>query len=237
MDVEFFATRAQADVLQSRERSENDYDSFPDQNIVFCFIDLVQSTNFRIIHGPKKGYVRSSTFFSLINSVRQPCVDIELVKEIGDEVLLSSPHFRVMFELVLLVDQVAAQIAAVAKEDRFPFGIRAAIGFGVVKRLGRPHLDFLGSPIDQLARVMSVRSESTNLMLHEDAYRQHKQVVEEYKEAVSVSPPKTLDVAKSKTLAKHVLYRELYVKREALRGFRQYFRPWSQARRSQSFLE
>lgn len=124
MDVNLYATKIQAEVLRTREESESAYDRLPDQPLFFGFVDLAGSSNYRIINGPKKGYVRGETFFALIRTVIQSCVEVRLVKEIGDEVFLSSNTIRTLLESLLLIEQTAVQLAGVAGEERFPFDVR-----------------------------------------------------------------------------------------------------------------
>lgn len=232
MDVEFYATRAQASVLATREQSEIEYDNSPDQLFFFSFIDLAHSSNYRIANGAKKGYVRSETFFALINTIIQPCTDLQPVKEIGDEVLLMCPYLRPLFEAVVLVDQTARQLNAVAGERNFPFSVRAAIGHGPVKKLKRTQPDFLGSPIDQLARLMSVPPKDTNILIHEDAYRNAGDVLEEYSEFASFGNPKPLKATESKDMIKHVLYREVFIDHISLLMFRKHFVQWAGTKKS-----
>ena len=155
---------------------------------------------------------------------------MQLVKEIGDEVFLVCPYLRPLFESVVLVDQTARQLDAVAGESNFPFAVRAAIGHGPVKRLNRALPDFLGSPIDQVARLMSVRPEKTNLLIHEDAYRNAGDVLEEYSDFSSFSDPTPLKADKSKDMIKHVLYREVYIDHSSILAFRKHFVQWASSK-------
>lgn len=102
----------------------------------------------------------------------------------------------------------------------------AAIGFGTIKRMVREHDDFLGKPIDQLARVMSVRSGKSNLLLHEDAYRNSKDILGEYSDFLSVSESMSIPQDKLKGMVEHVYYRELLVDRKKLISFREHFVSW-----------
>jgi len=226
MNVAFYATKIQAQVMKEREQTEYAYERYADATLFWCFVDLVESSNFRIVHGPKEGYVRGETFFSLVNAVIAPCPDIRVVKEIGDATFLAAPSFRPLLESVVLIDQAARQLAAVAATTEFPFDIRAAIGFGPAKRLTRPHEDFLGTPIDQLARIMTVRSETAKLFLHEHAYAPSVEILREYQTFLQVGEPDMVTAASSKHMLRPVFYRELKVNREALVEFRDHFVPW-----------
>jgi hypothetical protein len=226
MNVGLYATRLQAAVMRDREDAEAAYERYPDATLFWCFVDLVASSNFRIANGLKDGYVRGETFFSLAASTIAQCADLRLLKELGDAVLLSATTFRPLFESMILIDQVARQLAAVAGTRQFPFSIRAAIDFGPAKRLSRRHEDFLGTPIDRLSRIMSVRSPTANLLLSEEAYQPSREIVQEYAAFLTTGDPIPLPADKSKGLTRQVFYRELRVDPSLLVEFRDHFVPW-----------
>ena len=186
MNVGYYALKVRASVMQKREHMELAYEENPDASLFWCFIDLVNSSNFRIIQGPRDGYVRGETFFAIIRAVITPCLEIHLIKEIGDSVLLSSRDLRPLLEAMLLMDHSVSQLAAEAGTEIFPFAIRAGIGYGPAKRLIRNYEDFIGTPIDQLSRIMAVRKDSTNLLVHNAAYQSHEAIFDEYKTFLEV---------------------------------------------------
>ncbi len=229
MNVGFYATRIQAQAMREREEIESAYDRYPDATLFWCFVDLIDSANYRLVHGPKDGYVRGETFFSLVGAVLAPCAETRLVKELGDGCFLASPTFRPLFESVILIDQTAQQLAAVAGSAEFPFGVRAGIGFGPGKRLTRRHEDYLGTSIDQVARVASVRA-AASLLIHEDAYRPSVDILREYESFLTVGEPQMVPAEASKHIVRPILYRELRVDRGALADFREHFLPWRSLR-------
>ena len=214
--------------MKEREEIESAYERYPDPTLFWCFVDLVNSSNYRIALGPKDGYVRGETFFSLVNGVIAPCSDVRVIKEIGDSVFLAAATIRPLFECMILIDQTAHQLADVAGSLQFPFAVRAAIGFGAAKRLMRRHEDFLGTPIDQLARVMAVRSEVSNLLLQEEAYQPSQDILREYAPFLQVADPKMVSGEASKHQLRPIYYRELIVNRSALVEIRDHFAHWRQ---------
>lgn len=232
MNVGFYAAKIQAQVMRHRENIEYAYERYPDTTKFWALIDLVGSSNYRLLKGPGKGYVRGETFFSLVGEVITPYSEIELLKEIGDASLLSADSLRPLLESLVLADQVALQMRLLAGDEQFPFAIRAGISYGPVKKLtrtGKPQ-DYLGSPLDQLARILGIRSSDTNLFLHEAAYQAQEAIVAEYSEFLSVSGAKTLSAQESKGMLQPVYYRELRVDRTELREFRKHFSPWRDAK-------
>ncbi len=225
MDLGFIATKMQAQVMKVREDLASRYDRYPDSMLFWCLLDLVDSSNYRLLRGPKEGYIRAETLFTLVRETVAPASDVRIIKETGDGALLCAPTFRNLFESFILVDQVAFQMAAIAGDAEFPFRVRGAMNFGIAKRLTRPTEDYVGIPIDQVSRLLSVNTDA--LLLHEDAYAQLKDVLPEYGSIVSVSEhPVQLPAGLSKGLVRPVYYRELRVDRARAHSFGEHFGPW-----------
>ncbi len=227
MMVGLYATKIQAQVMRERKDIEDLYDQYPDTTFFWCIVDLVGSSNYRLLHGPKEGYVRGQTFFSLAATAIAPSPEVRLLKEIGDAVLICAPTCRPLLEVVCLMAQAARQLAAVAGSEQFPFAIRAGIDFGPAKRLSRGHEDFLGAPIDRLSRIMSVRSEACNVLISEDAFQPSGDIIREYP-FIAYSDPIMLAQEKAKGLLRPVYYREVIIDWHRLVEFREHFVPWRQ---------
>lgn len=226
MDVNFYATRANALVLKQRELMEAAYDRHSETNAFWACVDLKDSSKYRIVRGPRKGYVRGETFFAIIRAVIGPSEQVRLIKELGDAVLLSSQSFTPLFESILLIDHVAHLNAAVAEDQEFPFGIRAGISFGPAKRLIRDFEDFLGRPLDELSRIMAVRSTSTNILIHDEVFRTQKDLVREYSDALSVGEAIMVPASIAKSAPEPIYYREVILNRGALGVLRTGFAAW-----------
>jgi len=228
MNVGFYAAKAQAQIMRHREDHEFSYERYKDTTRFWAMIDLVGSSNYRLLKGEDEGYVRGETFFSLVNEVTGPYTEIEILKEIGDASLLSSDSLRPLLEALVLADQVAHQMRLIAGDEQFPFAIRGGISYGPVKQLKRPDRprDYLGSPLDQLARILGVRVPDTNLVIHEAACQSQEAILEQYSEFLTLSSATPLTEAQSKGMLKPVYYRRLFVDGDKLREFRQHFVPW-----------
>src|ERR1043165_565272 len=225
-DVNFYATKVNALVLKQREDMAAAYDRHSETSAVWAFVDLKASRNYRIARGPKKGYVRGETFFSIVRAVIAPAEDVRLIKELGDAVLLSCRDFTPLFESLLLIDHVAFQMAAVTDDAEFPFGVRAGMSSGPAKKLLRDSEDFLGRPIDELARVMTIRSPNTTLLLHDNVYGVAKDLFGEYSEFLSLSEPIMIPAAMTKGALEPIYYREALLNRPALGSFTKSFAYW-----------
>jgi hypothetical protein len=230
-NVALYAARVYTQVLRHREGIEFAYERYGDTTRFWAMVDLVDSSNYRLLNGPRKGYVRGETFFSLVNEAITPYAEIELIKEIGDASLLCAGSLRPLLESLILVDQTAFQLRAIAGDEQFPFAIRAGISYGPAKRLNRPQgpQDYLASSLDQLARIMGIRSSDTNLFLHQAAYQNQEPIVEEYSAFLQISGPKVLSGTESKSMLQPIYYRELRIDRPALLAFESHFHPWRDA--------
>ena len=226
MNVAFYATRIQAQVMSQHRHIEDAYERFSDAVMFWCMIDLVDSSNFRLVYGPKEGYVRAETFFSLIRAVINPSSEIRLLKEIGDAVLLAAPTFRPLFESVVLIDKVAKQLDFIANTEYYPFAVRCGIAFGPSKRLMGRNEDFVSSSLDQLARIMGIRSSKSNFFVHEDAFKQFEPMAREYGAFLRFSGPSMLPVEKARNMLKEIYYREMDIDQKALGAFKECFVPW-----------
>lgn len=226
MSVGLYTSKIQAEVLSEREVLKKAYRDYADINLYWCMVDLVQSSNYRLSNGPELGYIRGESFFALIKASTRPYADIRVIKEIGDAVLMCSLGFRPLLEAGILMLQAAKQLAYVAGDQAYPFDIRLGVDFGVAKQLSRRHEDYLGEPIDRLARLMTVRSQNSNFLLGENAYGQNRKIVEEYRAICDVSNPLQLSLPSEKVLNEQVIYREVLSVSKDLSNFTDYFTEW-----------
>lgn len=233
MFVDLYVATIQTRVLQERDRIEFDYQRFPETNRFWCMIDLVGSSNYRLLHGPGKGYIRGETFFTLVRETTKPQSDVAWLKEMGDAVLLSSQSLRPLLESLVLVELAASQIEKISEREQFPFKIRGGISYGPAKQLKRNQEDFLGTSIDQLSRILGIRDSETNLFIHESAYRDNDRITEEYKDFLQISGPKQLHGKDSKNMIEPVYYREIKINHAAAQSYRGHFFSWQELFRNQ----
>jgi hypothetical protein len=212
--------------MREYEQAENTYDRYPEIIQFWASVDLVSSSNYRLEHGPRQGYVRGETFFSLISTVIASCPEIRLLKEMGDAVLLSADTFRPLLESLILIEQTAQQLSRILTAERYPFSVRSAVDFGPAKRLIRRGEDFLGIPLDRLSRLMRVRHENSSIVLHEDLMSFSEDILLEYQSFLTVGNPQTLSAELTKGMTRLVQYRHLFIDRDRLAEFENFFVPW-----------
>ncbi len=226
MTVGACATALHLRVSTVQAEIETLFGKLPEETLFWSFMDLANLSNYRIANGAKRGYVRAETFFTLVRDTISPPGDITLIKELGDGVLLATPNARHLVESALLIDQVAHQIASSAQARETPFTVRIAIGFGPCKRLKRQRRDFVGTPIDQLSRVISIKSEKSRLLIEETAYHKSSDVIADYEAFLRVGDPRMVPTGQSKGMFGPLYYRELVVERAKLISFKEHFAPW-----------
>ena len=226
MSILLYSTRIQGNVLSKKESHEKNYELFKESHFYWAFVDLKHSSNYRIVYGPLDGYVRSESFFSLVSEVIAPCEDVRKIKEIGDEVFLCSSSFRSLFECIVMIWFIADKLSSALGSEKYPFSIRAAIGSGPAKRLDRGSDDFVGSPIDQLSRIMSLRDEDNDIRIHESVYNDNIDIMDEYKSFLSVGNTKLLTLDKAKSIGTNIFYRNLELSTPELELFSNHFTPW-----------
>lgn len=224
--LSYFATKIQAEVLHRRDELLAAYDRLPDTSMYWSFVDLVSSSNYRLTHGAKEGYVRGESFFTLVGEAVSPPDAIHRVKELGDGVLLASREFRPLFEACVLIGQVSHQLAQVAGDQRYPFAVRTAIGYGPAKRLpSRPMDDYLGSPIDTLARLSTIATPN-DLVVTRTSLDPNRQLLDEYRDFASLSGPHQLSETQSKGMVEPIYYYRVAINRELAGGFESGFSDW-----------
>lgn len=206
------SSRAEAVALNGINIAKTNYNNYSELNLCFCFIDQKGSSRARYVLGPKQGYIRSECFISLIKESVTGYPSIRWIKEIGDEVMMVSESFRDLLEALMIVDNAASNLRSVIGDEKFPFGVRSAIGCGPIKRINRPHEDYIGSPIDQLARIMSARSPNSNILISEKIFDNYKEVIKEY-EFIKLSDMEMLSPETAKGFPDSIFYREVIVDR------------------------
>lgn len=226
MSIDLYAAKIVAEVLAERQSLEVAYRNFPDSNLYFMMVDLVQSTNYRLKNGPERGYIRGESFFSMMRASVRPYTEIRVFKEIGDAVLICSTGFRPLFEVALLLTHATKQLSFATDDPSIPFEVRIGIDFGLAKRLTRHSEDYLGEVIDRLARLMSIRSENTNLVVGEQALDINRQILKEYEDICSISQPLRLNLPQSKAVVFPIVYYELNYQPGIKKSFSDFFSEW-----------
>lgn len=79
---------------------------------------------------------------------------------------------------------------------------------------------------DRLARIMTVRSQSSDFLVSENAFEPNRKIIEHYKAVCEYSVPIQLQLGDSKQLTDQVIYRELRLNVAGSSDYSDYFSEW-----------
>lgn len=141
-------------------------------------IDLKSSAAFRQSSGNARAYVRAELFVAAIIDLcaaygderRGPVV----FKTLGDATLLRCNDIRPIIEIAVVLYKLQKQWdISMPSDSGSPFDYRFAVTDGSCAEVHTPHgVDYLGSPLDLLARISSYRSRHENsIMIVENSVR------------------------------------------------------------------
>lgn len=187
--------------------------------------DLRGSARYRILAGDENSYVRAEVFVRALRRLYGAYSDATVMKELGDALLVRSEGLRALLEVACVYDAVA-RLWTVSRERDEDISLKAkfAIGFGDATQLARNNaIDFIGKPLDRLARISSEEAdESVVFLLDDSAYEQGAELVSEYP-FLHADGPLTLPSSKLKPGEPPVRYWKVVIDRPAFGQFRARF--------------
>jgi hypothetical protein len=199
-----------------------------DVTAYWLMIDLRSSASFRILAGDERAYVRTEVFNHLVQMLAEAYPDLEPLKEMGDAVLLRAVSPRTVVEVLSMVDAVS-RMWLVDEGDTFPsLDVRSAVTFGLAAQLAREEFsDYLGRPLDLLARISGVDPSSDDqiAVLDERSATELMGTIAAIYPFLSVSPsaPLPQELLKLGEPAQRVAH--LTIDRAMFRDFRDYYAP------------
>lgn len=187
MNIDLYSTILQANVVAERDEHARIFDRLGAVQLWCGLVGLADSQSFRLARGPREGFIRDETFLSLLRHVINPCTDVRWIRRVGEAILLVSSELRPILECLLLADQVVTRMAVLASDENFPFAMRGAIHAGPLRRLGRPPEDYVGGPINTLAKVFSIQT-SAGLFLRTEDAESAATALADYQDFLACSP-------------------------------------------------
>jgi hypothetical protein len=163
-----FASRLLADAHDLFQESAVAYESASGIPAFWMMCDLKSSASFRLAAGEKAAFMRALGFVQLCRSLAGRHANIQVFKELGDAVLVRATDPRELLEFLVLMDLVGAYARVdEARDAAWPsLEIRSAITFGRAFNIGG---DYLGQPLDRLARISGFKDASDNCIAVLDA--------------------------------------------------------------------
>lgn len=180
MKIKVIEAKLYANLIQSRELGVSSFENTPQDERVVLLLDLMSSTNHRFYRGPTAAYERAEVCFNLIHNVFGYARSIIIVKELGDGILAVGTDKREALESCLLVKIIEQLVSRILPDQMFPFAVRIGIGFGRLRRLDRPKVDFLGEAIDEISKILTDRASVDSLVLSRSFFEQAKDIIADY---------------------------------------------------------
>jgi len=175
------ASRLLVAAHESFERALHEYEEAQGVAAFWMMCDLRSSAKFRIASGEQAAFVRAFGFVEICRRLGSYFSDVQVFKELGDAVLVRATDARELLEFLVLLDLTGAYARVDEERDpRYPsLSMRSAITFGTAFKVGA---DYLGQPIDRLARVSGFKqlSDNTLAVLDSAARAQFIRLLEEY---------------------------------------------------------
>ncbi|HWC36278.1 MAG TPA: hypothetical protein VG650_15835 [Mycobacteriales bacterium] len=186
--------------------------------------DLRGSAGYRIATGDRNAYIRLEAFVGTARRILGVYSGVEVFKELGDAVLVRSDDLRALLETACVLASLS-NLWSVPRASSGPnLETRCAVTYGLAVALDRPGaVDYVGSPLDRLARLASLQSGQDPLMLLDsEAHDRDPRLLSEYS-FLTVDGPHLLDPARLKPGEPPVRYFELAADPTAMGNCRNLF--------------
>lgn len=147
--------------------AEDTYASATATASYWMMIDLRSSASYREVAGSERAYCRAEVFAGTVGELTERYSSIEVFKELGDGLLLKGSSLRDMVEVVCILDAIRRSWGSGdARKNAPDFNFSCAITHGECMALVRDGVtDYLGSPIDQVARISGFKPQVEDLLL------------------------------------------------------------------------
>jgi hypothetical protein len=166
-EMHVVAARVVAMAHEKWATAEQAYERGDSAFAYWMMIDLRRSAYYRELAGSEFAYCRAETFSAVFANLVSYYESVDIVKELGDGLLIRSVGWKPLIELVSLADAVRRSWPAGDQRKSAPnFDFSCALTAGECVRLPRQAvLDYLGSPIDRVARISGFRDPLTPNLL------------------------------------------------------------------------
>lgn len=143
------------------ENVYDDYEGAPTVGGYWGMVDLRASASYRIAAGDRKSFARARVFSQLLGELVSGYPGAEVFKELGDGVLLLATDWRAVIELSAIFDALNRHWRVDVDVDPNYPSLEARVSFtqGECVRVGT---DYLGGPIDLVARINAFNPEEPN---------------------------------------------------------------------------
>lgn len=209
--------------------AEVEYERGRDVYGYWAMYDLRRSAYYRELAGSASAFCRGETFTSILQTLLGAYDGVEIFKELGDGILVRSGNLRTIIEVTCVLDAVRRSWPGSDMRRHAPsFDFTCAVTQGEatqINRMGIP--DYLGAPIDRVARLSGFRSADERqlvLLEGEVARESAAKLVQEYP-FLAVLPAELLEPALQKAGEAPMRFNQVSIDRAGFDGFRRFFQP------------
>lgn len=149
------------------------YERGGETHAFWALYDLRGSAAYRRLAGDQEAFVRAEVFVTTVRRFFRFYSGVEILREMGDAVLVKSEGLRPILEVTCLYDSVARLWHGQRSEAvDISLAAKAAVVFGRAVRLDRSSTpDYVGGPLDRLARLATENQPPDVLLMMEDEAR------------------------------------------------------------------
>lgn len=143
------------------------YEGGPRHARYWSLMDLRRSASYREFFGDRAAYERAESFMGLLTYIASAYAGVGLVKELGDGVLFRAEGLRGLVEVISTMDGVARAWRVEGAAPSSPtLKFSCAVDFGECSEVRRgERSDYLGRPLDRVARLAAFRDDSDSSLL------------------------------------------------------------------------
>lgn len=211
--------------------AEEDYEQGATSHGYWAVLDLRSSASYREAAGSEFAFCRAEVFAQLCREIADRYEGVSIFKELGDGLLVRSEGSRPLFEMVAALDGVRRSWPGGDARRMAPnFDFTAAVNSGECTALVREGLptDYLGSPIDAVARLSAFKDpkdESLLLVVEEATSRRIRAEVTREYPFLEFAAPELLPAALQKAGEEPLRFTRVRIDRGRFDGFRRKFGP------------
>ncbi|WP_418064401.1 hypothetical protein [Pimelobacter simplex] len=209
---------------------EQDWRRSRSQSGYWAMVDLRSSASYRQDAGEGQAYARALVFLLALDDLcaaygggdAGPVV----FKRLGDGALIYSSDFRPLFEIAVVLKALAVQWDPLTTDGRSSaFAYRFAVTTGECTRVGQEApADFLGRPLDRVARLSALDGEEGTILQMDSAIRRNGwAAIEHDYPFAKVGPDRRLPEALLKTGESVPFACGISVRLDEALGFRDFF--------------
>lgn len=204
----------------------DEYESAGPERAFWMMVDLRSSTAYRQFAGSKNAFVRGEVFVEMVRELCGLYSRTQVMKELGDGLLVKATSLRELLEIACLLHAIKRGWPSFdSRGDAPSLDYGAYMTYGDCVQLNRNDaIDYVGTPLDELARVSSYKNSDPSIVLTGSfgAFQAFGEVFDELP-FLSMGPPELLEASLQKAGEKRIRIVRITIDTERFDGFDRYF--------------